>query len=121
MVNIFYTNELKRAAKKLLKKYPSLPNDLADLEADLAENPNLGDQIYDKSKEIRKIRLAIKSKGKGKSGSARVITLLMNKDSETQTVLGLFIYDKQVYSNVNEAFIIDLIEQFEDDNSADNL
>ena len=60
-----------RQAKRLAKKYPSLKRDLAGLIEQLADEPELdtapGNSFY-------KIRLAIASKGKGKSGGARVIT-----------------------------------------------
>jgi hypothetical protein len=69
--NIELTENFKNEAKRLSKKYLSLKNDLAALGAILSENPatgtNLGNNIY-------KIRLAIKSKGQGKSGGARVMT-----------------------------------------------
>ena len=69
--NVIPTPDFRRMFKKLAKKYPSLKSDLQSLIEILAENPatgtNLGHNLY-------KIRLAISSKGKGKSGGARVIT-----------------------------------------------
>ncbi len=57
--------------KRLAKKYPSLKNEFAELLESLEQEPeqgtNLGNNCY-------KIRIAIASKGKGKSGGARVIT-----------------------------------------------
>lgn len=59
-----------KQAKRLAKKYPSLKNDLSALVKTLADAPEqgvaLGNGFY-------KIRLSITSKGKGKSGGARVI------------------------------------------------
>ncbi len=57
----------KKEAKKLVKKYPSLKAELANLFTELEENPTLGTPL---GKEIYKIRLAITSKNKGKSGGA---------------------------------------------------
>ncbi len=54
-----------RAYKKLVKKYPSFPGDLKGLVEDLKQNAHLGVSL---GGNVRKIRLAIKSKGKGKSG-----------------------------------------------------
>ncbi len=59
------------AAKKLAKKYPSFKDDLKGLRDKLLKNPFQGDEL---SPGIRKIRMAIKSKGKGKSGGSRIIT-----------------------------------------------
>ena len=60
-----------KEAKRLGKKYPSLKKDLIALGNGLLENPLLG---VDLGNGFRKIRLAIASKGKGKSHGARVIT-----------------------------------------------
>ena len=77
-----------RQLKRLAKKYASIKQDLAKLEYKLQENPvsgaSLGNDCY-------KIRLAIKSKGKGKSGGARIITHL---HITATTVYLLSIYDK---------------------------
>ncbi len=64
----------ERQAKRLIKKYPSLKAELFDLSKQLKENPNKGTAI---GKSCYKIRLAIKSKEKGKSGGPRVITNFM--------------------------------------------
>ena len=79
-VEIRVTKTFSKRAKPLLKKYPSLINELEVLERELSENPHLGQPLGNDS---YKIRLSIQSKGKGKSGGARVITHL---DSE---ILGL--------------------------------
>lgn len=65
------SDKFKKEAKKLTKKFPSLKNELRELAAELSVNPQngilLGNSTY-------KIRLAIASKNKGKSGGARLIT-----------------------------------------------
>ncbi|MEP7167755.1 MAG: type II toxin-antitoxin system RelE/ParE family toxin [Bacteroidota bacterium] len=60
-----------KQAKRLAKKYPSLKNDLDKLIKSLVENPLQGKAL---GNNFYKIRLAISSKSKGKSGGARVIT-----------------------------------------------
>ncbi|HET6400693.1 MAG TPA: type II toxin-antitoxin system RelE/ParE family toxin [Candidatus Kapabacteria bacterium] len=56
---------------------------------------------------IFKIRLAIKSKGKGKSGGARVITAYFSKE----TVLYLLtIYDKSDQESISGPAIDDLLQ-----------
>ena len=57
--------------KRLAKKYPSLKSDFSSFLHRLEVKPERGVAL---GKNCYKIRLAIKSKGKGKSGGARVIT-----------------------------------------------
>lgn len=85
-----------KQAKRLAKKYPSLKKDLAELLESLADNPEkgmaLGNSFY-------KIRLAIASKGKGKSGGARVITYVK---ITADTVFLISMYDKSEKSNITD-------------------
>ena len=78
----------EKQAKRLYKKYASLKNELFELVHDLKENPQQGTAI---GKGCYKIRISIASKGKGKSGGARVITNFVVTE---QTVYLLSIYDK---------------------------
>lgn len=78
----------EKQAKRLSKKYLSLKNELRQLVIELKENPEQGTPI---GKRCFKIRLAISSKNKGKSGGARVITNFFLTDG---TVYLLSIYDK---------------------------
>ena len=63
----------------------------------IKENPLQGDEI---TKNIRKIRMAIGSKGKGKSGGARVITFNVLTDIHNGRVYFLLVYDKEEASTV---------------------
>ena len=54
-----------------------------------------------------KIRIAIKSKGKGKSGGARIITYVVTDNKE---VYLLTIYDKSEYDIVDDKTIKNIIE-----------
>jgi len=78
----------EKQAKRLIKKYASLKNELFELIQQLKKNPQQGTPI---GKSCYKIRVPIASKGKGKSGGARVITNFVVTD---QTVYLLSIYDK---------------------------
>ena len=86
--SIIPTHRFEKEIKRLAKKFPSLKNDFALLIAEIIEDPKSGTFI---GNNCYKIRLAIGSKGKGKSGGARVITYLY---IETKTVYLLTIYDK---------------------------
>jgi len=72
-VEIIITPYFERDAKKLLKKYRSLKGELEQLIDDLEANPRMGTQIRE---SVYKIRLAVKSKGKGKSGGMRIVTFV---------------------------------------------
>ena len=94
----------ERQAKKLLKKYPSLKAELYSLVNDLKENPKMGSPI---GKNCYKIRLAIKSKGKGKSGGARVITNFLITDD---IVFLLTIFDKSQKENLTDKELGELLK-----------
>ena len=66
------SEDFERRMKRLAKKYRSMKQDYALLLASLTENPFQG---ADLGQGLRKVRMAIASKGKGKSGGARVITI----------------------------------------------
>ena len=85
-----------KQAKRLSRKYNSLKTDLSMLVDSLANNPKQGKPL---GNNFFKIRLSIKSKGKGKSGGARVITFV--KIIET-TVYLTSIFDKSERNSVTE-------------------
>lgn len=90
------TPQFLSEAKKLAKKYPSLKNDLSVLAQQLIDNPTSGTPI---GKDAYKIRLAITSKGKGKSGGARVITCVK---IIAHVVYLVSIYDKSAQENISD-------------------
>ena len=79
-------------AKKLKKRYRSFEDDLEDFKDSLQKNPFQGAELCP---GIRKIRMAIASKGRGKAGSARVITAMAIVDETHGRIALLTIYDKQ--------------------------
>lgn len=85
---------MKKQLKRLTKKFPSLKKEFAQLVILLKTNPQRGTAI---GNNCYKIRLAIASKRKGKSGGARIITHVQI----TQTTIYLFsIYDKSEQSDI---------------------
>jgi hypothetical protein len=94
----------RKEAKKLIKKYPSLKNELAELGSQLSNDPTVGTAL---GNNCYKIRLAIASKGKGKSGGARVITHFYVTDN---TVFLLSIYDKSDQENISDSQIKALLK-----------
>ena len=99
----------KRTAKKLQKRYKSFADDIEGLLESLKDNPLQG---VDLGGGIRKIRLAIGSKNKGKRGGARVIT---HTDVIIETQLGvvtlLTIYDKADKESISDKEIVELLQE----------
>ena len=67
------TDNFKKEAKKLIKKYASLKAEIAELGQQLSQNPAMGTPL---GNDVYKIRLSVASKQKGKSGGARVISFV---------------------------------------------
>jgi mRNA-degrading endonuclease RelE of RelBE toxin-antitoxin system len=97
--SIIVSDSFARELKYLSKKYPSIKADLAALGRKLLLDPMQGIAL---GNECYKIRLAIASKGKGRSGGARVITHL--KIAKEHIYL-LSIYDKSEAENIPESEI----------------
>ena len=101
--NIEMLRVFERELKQLVKKYPSLKSDLSALIDILEQEPEQGTSL---GKGCYKVRLAITSKGKGKSGGARVITYVK---IVKKTVYLLAIYDKSAQQNISDAELTALI------------
>lgn len=100
------TDNFKKEAKKLIKKYASLRSELAELGKELAENPTLGTPL---GNGVYKIRLSIASKNKGKSGGARLISFVKIID---ETVYLLSIYNKGNRDSISDKEIEDLMSDY---------
>lgn len=88
---IDFTTEFSKGAKVLKKRYKSFMKDLEDFKDSIIKNPFQGSELVP---GIRKVRMIIESKGKGKSGGARVITLTYYVSEAEGKVHFLIIYDK---------------------------
>lgn len=115
-VSVRVSKSFKIAVKPLLKKYPSLRSDLLGLEKELLANPREGTPL---GHGAYKIRLKISSKGKGKSGGARVISLLETTiigevlRHEQETIVNLItIYDKADTGTISDKDLKDVIKDF---------
>lgn len=93
-----------KSLKRLVKKYPSLKIEFIELLDSLEEEPEQGTPI---GNHCFKIRIAIASKGKGKSGGARVIIHVVIKD---KIVFLLDIYDKSEQANISEKELAELLK-----------
>ena len=100
------SEHFKKEAKRLIKKYRSLKTELAVLFEELEENPTLGTPL---GNELYKIRIAVASKSKGKSGGARVISYLHLDET---TVILLSIYNKGEKDSISDKEIKELLEKY---------
>ena len=105
-ITISVSDDFAKEAKRLAKKYPSFKQDYKDFLLSIKNNPLQGDEI---TKNIRKIRMAIKAKGKGKSGGAMVITFNVLTDVENGHVVFLLLYDKEDASTVKVNVVKQLV------------
>lgn len=104
---IIITPEFEKSAKALKKRYKSLPDDLKDFMNSLIENPFQGVEL---TPGLRKIRMIIKSKGKGKSGGARVISYNLIINTDSAKIYLLDIYDKSDFDTIDVGVIKKIIE-----------
>jgi mRNA-degrading endonuclease RelE of RelBE toxin-antitoxin system len=105
--SIIATQRFENELKRLAKKFPSLKNEFAELISNIIEDPEIGTFI---GNNCYKIRLGIGSKGKGKSGGARVITYLY---IETETVYLLTIYDNGEKEDLKPNELKDMVDSLE--------
>ena len=110
-VTFDYLDEFQRGAKALRKKYPSFEDDYNTFLDELEKNPFSGESL---GKHTYKNRMTISSKGKGKSGGARVITYNLLQQSENEIIITLMtIYDKSDISNISDAYLRSLVQKVE--------
>ena len=105
--SIFITSTFKKEFKQLAKKYPSLKSDLERLSIELLKKPTSGINI---GQNCYKVRMAINSKGKGKSAGARIITFIKIID---KTIYLASIYDKSNKVNISNKEIQLLIREID--------
>ena len=99
----YFTAELK----KLAKRYRGIADDYEAFLNSLKENPLQGTEI---APNVRKIRMTITAKGRGKSGGARVITFNALVSEKEGTIALLLIYDKSDASNIKMNIVKEIIK-----------
>lgn len=107
--NISVSPQFLKELKRLSKRYQSIKEDVRTLCISLQDNPLQGTDL---GKGLRKVRMSIASKSKGKSGGARVITytvILANIASEVKL---LTIYDKSECENISDKELQNLIRKY---------
>ena len=106
-MNVKISEDFRIAYKRLKKRHKSLESDFEHLLASLLQDPLQGVELEG---GVRKVRLAITSKGRGKSGGARVIIRVRIVADELQL---LYIYDKSDFENINDAYLRDIMKRME--------
>ena len=107
-VTFDYLPEFERRAKVLSKKYKSFEKDYDKFLDELEKNPFAGESL---GHHVYKHRMAIASKGKGKSGGARVITYNIQQNDHDEVIVTLMsVYDKGEISNVSDAYLRNLVQ-----------
>ena len=103
----------RREAKRLSKKYASLKSEIEDLGNELIKDPRMGTPL---GKSLYKLRIAVKSKGRGKSGGLRLITRVVEVqlhlvENPVQTNIYLLtIYDKSEQSDISEKRLREIVD-----------
>lgn len=104
MARVITSDNFEREMKRLAKKFPSLRREFLELVESLENQPVQGTAL---GKNCFKIRLAIASKGRGKSGGGRVITYVQIVDD---LVYLLSIYDKSEKEGLSDSELNGLLE-----------
>ena len=98
----------EREAKRLNKRYASFKKDFTKLLDALESDPHLG---IDLGSNLRKIRMRITSKGKGKSGGARVITFTVVVSLDEAEINLIYIYDKAERESIKADELAELLRK----------
>ena len=109
-VQIFVTKNFQKEAKKLSKKYKSLKQELTELNSIITTNPKIGTPI---GLHTFKIRIGVKSKGKGKRGGLRVISYKIYVNQNNISVYLISIFDKSDQTSISKGLLKHLIEQID--------
>ena len=107
-VKINVEKEFERQFRKLTKKYRSIIDDYETFLNELEKDPYQGCSL---GRGVRKVRMAIASKGKGKSGGARVITYNFITHEMDGKIVLLIIYDKEDASTAKVNVLKEIIKE----------
>lgn len=108
---LIFTRDFRKSIKGLSKRYKSLRQDFEAFVKSIQDNPFQGDELRP---GIRKIRMSITSKGKGKSGGARVITYTVIASEIEGKIYFLDIYDKSDFSTVDVNILQSIVSNIEE-------
>ena len=104
-MEVLYSDDFKKSAKRLSKRYKSLKADLKTFADSLDSNPRQGTEL---SSDIYKVRIKNSDNNKGKSAGYRIITYLITKNE----ILLVNIYSKNDIENISDEDIDMTIKQY---------
>jgi hypothetical protein len=105
--SVTLTPHFESRYKRFAKKFSSLETEIDALIADLTETPTLGKSL---GSSLYKIRIAVKSKGKGKSGGFRIVSYLVNRTEDNTEIFLLTLYDKSEDSSISKETLLDMVK-----------
>ncbi|WP_025143966.1 type II toxin-antitoxin system RelE/ParE family toxin [Pedobacter jeongneungensis] len=106
--DVFTSSLFNKEFKKLCKKHKSAKSDVITFVENLKTNPTQGIPI---GNDCYKIRIAISSKGKGKSGGVRLITKIRVVN---EIIYLLSIYDKSERDSIAEKQLEAVLKSIEE-------
>ena len=106
--SIVFDKSFEKEVKRLSKRYPSLKSDLIEFQEEIYANPQIGTDL---GNGLRKIRMRISSKGRGKSGGARVISFTVVVAIDETEINLLYIYDKAERESISLKEIEELLRK----------
>lgn len=104
-MKIVIPDDCQKEIRRLSKKYVSIVNDFRNLLDTLQQNPFQGDAL---GKNCYKVRMAITSKGVGKSYGARAVTCVKIIND---TIYLLSVYDKPNKKDISDQELDFLLKQ----------
>ena len=110
-VNIFYSHEFKRNVRKLIKKYPHLPDDLDEFVHRLQSGNLDGNLLQHVGFEVYKARIKNSDNKKGKSSGYRIIYYF----KQDEQIFLITIYVKSEQEDVSVQKIRTIIEKWKEE------
>jgi mRNA-degrading endonuclease RelE of RelBE toxin-antitoxin system len=111
-INVDYTLEFKRNIRQLVKKYPSIRQDIEPIIQGLQQGELLGDRIQHSGYVIYKLRVRNSDNRKGKSAGYRIIYYLKT----AANIVLVTIYSKSEQSDITVNELKAIIKQFDTGN-----
>lgn len=108
-MEVLYSDDFKKSAKRLSKRYKSLKKDLKTFVDSLYNDPRQGTEL---SVDIYKVRIKNSDNNKGKSAGYRIVTYLVTKNE----ILLVNIYSKNDIENISDEDIDMTIKQYKKEN-----
>ena len=107
-MDILYSNEFKKSAKKLTKGYKSFKRDLQLFISSLEDNTKQGVEV---AQGLYKIRIKNSDNNKGKSAGYRIVTYSIIEDE----VFLVDIYSKSEMENIADEAIDLIVKQYKEE------